>query len=81
MTVNDKDISSMHTIMLEIKDEEISEGVLTEKEARTSSGSSHQDGGPNQVRAHLGFKDQSIIKLVTRARPGSVFDNPHMDES
>ena len=28
---------------------------------------------------HLGFQDQSIIKLVTQARPGSVFDDPYMD--
>ena len=35
-------------------------------------------GGPNQVRAHLGFQDQSVIKLVTRVRPGSVFDDPHI---
>ena len=54
---DDKDISSMHTTMLKIEDKEISEGVLTDKEARSSSGSSHQGGGPNQVRAHLGFQD------------------------
>ena len=64
---------------MEIEDKEISEGVLTEKEARSSSGSSHQGGGPNQVRTHLGFQDQSVIKLVTQARLGSVFDDPHMD--
>ena len=64
---------------MEIEDEEISEGVLTKKEARSSSGLSHQGGGPNQVRAHLGFQDQSVIKLVTRARLGSVFYDPHMD--
>ena len=58
---------------------EISEGVLTEKEARSSSGSSHQGGGPNQVRAHPGFQYQSFIKLVTRVRTGSIFDAPHMD--
>ena len=58
---------------------EISVGVLSMKEARSSSGSSHQGGGPNQVRAHLRFQDQSIIKLVTQACPGSVFDDPHMD--
>ena len=62
-----------------IEDEEISKGVLIEKEAQTLSGLSHQGGGPNQVRPHLGFQDQSIIKLVTRARTGSVFDDPHMD--
>ena len=64
---------------MEIEDEEISEGVLTEKEARSSSDSSHQGGGPNQVRAHLGFQDQSVIKLVAQARPDSVFDDPYMD--
>ena len=64
---------------MEIEDEETSKGVLTEKEARSSSGSSHQGGGPNQIRAHLGFQDQSIIKLVTRVHPGSIFDDPHMD--
>ena len=55
------------------------EGVLTEKKARSSSGSSHQGGGSNQVRAHLGFQDQSVIKLVTRAHMSSVFNDPHMD--
>ena len=58
---------------------EISEGVLSEKEARSLSGSSQQGGGPNQVRAHLGFQDQSVIKLVTQERLGSIFDDPHMD--
>ena len=64
---------------MEIEAEEISEVVLTEKEARSSSSLSHQGGGPNQVRAHLGFQDQAIIKLVTRARSGSIFNDPHMD--
>ena len=64
---------------MEIEDKDISEGVLTEKEAQSSSGLSHQGGGPNQVRAHLGFEDQSVIKLVTWARPDSMFDDPHMD--
>ena len=58
---------------------EISEGVLSKKEARSSSGSSYQGGGTNQVRTHLGFQYQSVIKLVTRARLDSVFDDPHMD--
>ena len=75
----DEDMSSMHMTCLEIEDKEISEGVLTEKEVRSSSGSSHQGGGPNQVRAHLGFQDQSIIKLVTRMHPGSIFKDPRMD--
>ena len=64
---------------LEIEAEEISEVVLTEKGVRSSSSSSHQGEGPNQVRALLGFQDQSIIKLITRARMDSVFDDPHMD--
>ena len=58
---------------------EISEGVLTEEEAQSSFGLSHQGGGPNQVRAHLGFQDQSVIKLVTQVHPGSIFDDSHMD--
>ena len=65
---------------MEIEDEEIGKGVLTEKEAQSSIGSSHQGGGPNQVRAHLRFQDQSIIKLVTQARPVSISNDPHMDE-
>ena len=36
---------------------------------------------PTEVGAHLGFQDQSVIKLVTRARSGSVFDDPHMDRN
>ena len=75
---DDKDMGSIYTC-LEIKAKEISNVVLTEKGGRRSFGSSHRGGGLNQVRAHLGFQDQSVIKLVTRARPGSVFDDPHMD--
>ena len=51
-----------------------------------------QEGGPRlirfeslswrpkatQVRVCLGLQDQSIIKLVTRARLGSVFNDTHM---
>ena len=62
-----------------MENKEISEGVLIDKEAQNKSGLSHQGGGRNQVRAHLGFQDQSVIKLVTRARPDSIFDDPHMD--
>ena len=64
---------------MEIEDKEISKGVLTKKEARSSSGLSHQGEGPNQVRTHLGFQKQSVIKLVTWARSGSIFYDPHMD--
>ena len=52
-----------------------------------------QEGGPRlirfesprwrpkaiQVRVCLGFQDQSVIKLVTRVRPGSIFDDLHVD--
>ena len=58
---------------------EISEGVLSKKEARSSSGSSHQGGGPNQVRVHLDFHDQSALNWSPRTHLDSVFDDPHMD--
>jgi len=58
---------------------EISEGVLTEKEARSSSGSSPQGGDPNQVRVWLGLQDQSALNWSHRTYPDSVFDDPHMD--
>ena len=62
---------------METKD--ISEGVLNEKEARSSSGLSHQGGGPNQVRVHLVLQDQSALNWSHRTHPDSVFDDPHMD--
>jgi hypothetical protein len=34
---------------------------------------------PYQVRVHLGFQDQSIVKWTLRTYPESVFDDPHMD--
>ena len=58
---------------------EISEGVLSKKEARSSSGSSHQGGGPNQVRVHLGLQDQSALNWSFMTHPDPVFDDPHMD--
>ena len=58
---DNKDKSSMNTTMMEIEDEEISEGVLTKKEARSSSGSSHQGGGPNQVRARSSSGSRTSI--------------------
>ena len=57
---------------------EISEGVLSEKEARSSSGSSHQGGGPNQVRVHLEIQEQHRVKSMPRAYTDSVFDDPDM---
>jgi hypothetical protein len=40
---------------------EISKGIQTKKKAQSLSGSSHQGGGPNQVRVHLGIQDQSSL--------------------
>ena len=57
---------------------EISKGVLSEKEARSSFGSSHQGGGPNQVRVYLGFQDQSALNWSPRTHPDSNFNDPHM---
>jgi hypothetical protein len=34
---------------------------------------------PYQVRVHLGFQDQSIVKWTLRTYPEFVFDDPHMD--
>jgi hypothetical protein len=42
-------------------------------------GSSHQGGGPNQVRVHLGIQDQSTLNWSPMTRPDSVFDDPYMD--
>ena len=56
---------------------EISKSVQIE-EARSLSGSSHQGGGPNQVRVHLGIQEQSRVKSMPRAHIDSVFDDPHM---
>jgi hypothetical protein len=58
---------------------EISKGVQIEKEARSLSGSSHQGGGPNQVRVHLGIQEQSLIKPMPRAHTNSIFYDPYMD--
>ena len=59
--------------------EEISKGVQNEKDVQSLSGSSHQGGGPNQVRVHLGLQDQSALNWSPRRHPDSVFDDPHMD--
>jgi hypothetical protein len=34
---------------------------------------------PYQVRIHLGFQDQSVVKWTSRMHPDSVFDDPHID--
>jgi hypothetical protein len=57
---------------------EISKGIQIEK-AQNLSGSSHQGGGPNQVRVHLGIQDQSALNWSPRTRPDSIFDDPYMD--
>ena len=57
---------------------EISEGVLTEKEPRSSSGSSPQGGDPNQVPVRLRLQDQSALNWSPRMHPDSIFDDPHM---
>ena len=59
----------------------ISEGVLSKKEARSSSGSSHQDGGPNQVRVHLGLQDQSALNWSPRTYTDSVFNDTAIGEA
>ena len=63
---------------MEIEAEEISKGVLTKKEARSSFGSSHQGGGPNPFRVHHGIQEQSRVKSTLRAHTDSIFDDPHM---
>jgi len=63
---------------MEIEAKEISKGVLTKKEARTSSSLSHQGGGPNQFLVHLGIQEQSRVKSTPKAHMGSIFDDPHM---
>jgi hypothetical protein len=58
---------------------EISKGIQIEKKAKSLSGSSHQGGGPNQVRVHLGIQDQSALNWSPRTHLDSVFDDPYMD--
>ena len=57
---------------------EISEGVLTKKEARSSSGSSPQGGDPNQVRVRLGLQDQSALNWSPRTHPDPIFNDSYM---
>jgi hypothetical protein len=59
---------------------EISKGIQIENKAQSLSSSSHQGGGPNQVRLHLGIQDRSALNWSPRTRPDSVFDDPYMDE-
>jgi hypothetical protein len=58
---------------------EISKGIQIEKKAQSLFGSSHQGGGPNQVRVHLGIQDQSALNWSPRTRPDSIFNDPYMD--
>jgi len=32
-----------------------------------------------QVRVHLGFQEQSVVKRTSRSHTDSVFDDPHLD--
>jgi hypothetical protein len=58
---------------------EIRKGIQIEKKAQSLSGSSHQGGGPNQVRVRLRIQDQSTLNWSPRMHPDSVFDDPYMD--
>jgi hypothetical protein len=58
---------------------EISKGIQIEKDAQNLSGSSHQVGGPNQVRVHLGIQDQYALNWSPRTRTDSVFNDPYID--
>jgi hypothetical protein len=58
---------------------EISKGIQIKKEAQNLSSSSHQGGGPNQVRVHLGIQDQYALNWSPRTHPDSVFDDSYID--
>jgi hypothetical protein len=58
---------------------EISKGIQIEKEAQSLSGLSHQGGGLNQVRVHLGIQDQYALNWSPRTCSDSVFDDSYMD--
>jgi hypothetical protein len=62
-----------------MESKEISKGIQIKKEAQSLSGSSHQGGGPNQVRVHLGIQDQYVLNWSPRTHSDSVFDDPYMD--
>jgi hypothetical protein len=76
----DEDMTSMHMTMLGESHggQGDQQGFKTKKVAQILSGSSHQGGGPNQVRVLLGFHEQSWLKSTPKAHTDSVFDKPHI---